>query len=273
MNRATVLGSRGFIGTRLCEKLLLRGYDVFAPSRGAKLEAHELGTVFYCIGLTADFRRRVFETVIAHVEILRGVLQYCRFERLVYLSSTRLYSGASNGAREDDSIRVNPSDNSDVYNLSKAMGESLALHSGRSVRIARLSNVYGADWASENFLPLLIKAALRDRRIVLQTSRQSCKDYIDVDDVVDMLIRIGEESRDEIYNIASGCNTTNGEIVDRLSSLTGCAVEVVPDVPAVVFPEIDIRRLQSEFDFEPASLSSQLPGLLDLYRRHSFEWK
>ncbi len=52
----------------------------------------DLGHAFYCIGLTADFRSRPFETIEAHCGLLKEVLSGSRFSSFVYLSSTRVYA-------------------------------------------------------------------------------------------------------------------------------------------------------------------------------------
>src|SRR5262245_16564069 len=106
--KATVLGATGFIGSHLAAELRRRGHSPFTPGRSADLSGADLGIVFYCIGLTADFRSRPLETVMAHVCKLREVLQNCCFELLVYLSSTRVY-GKSSVAVEDEPLVVNPS--------------------------------------------------------------------------------------------------------------------------------------------------------------------
>jgi uncharacterized protein YbjT (DUF2867 family) len=68
----TVLGAGGFIGGRLVEHLRGLGHEVDAPPRRPAeayvdgLGGRQLGHVVYCIGLTADFRTRPYETVEAH---------------------------------------------------------------------------------------------------------------------------------------------------------------------------------------------------------------
>jgi len=80
MNRCTVLGGQGFIGRHLTRYLRGLGYEVWVPDREAlddylKMPETTLGEVFYCIGLTADFRARPFDTVRAHVSLLADVLE------------------------------------------------------------------------------------------------------------------------------------------------------------------------------------------------------
>ncbi len=266
MRRVTVLGATGFIGAHLGAELRRRGYLVWTPPRDADLTAGPLGTVFYCIGLPGgDAPVRPFETVAAHVCKLADVLRRGQFDSLLYLSSTRLYLGAPTGD-EEETIRANPLQPTDLYNLSKAMGESLALQSGRPVRVVRLANVYGPHWKSENFLPSVIRAAWRDGVVTLRTALTSAKDYVHIEDVVSLLIRIGLDGSRPVYNLASGRNVTHAEIAERLQALTGCAVQAEPGLPVVVFPPIGTARLRAEFPFVPRSVLSDLPWLVELYR-------
>jgi nucleoside-diphosphate-sugar epimerase len=271
MSDMTVLGAGGFVGSHLTTELRRRGHRVLAPDRTVDVCGLDLGTAFYCIGLTADFRSRPFDAVTAHVSYFQRILECCQFTRLVYLSSTRLYLGATS-AQEENPLIVNPADPDDLFNLSKALGESLALHSGRPVCIARLSNIYGPDWQSNNFLPTLIKAAIRQRLLCLQTSLRSSKDYISIADVVNLLIHIGIKGSARVYNVASGRNVSNGELTARLRELTGCAIQVIPGAPTKSFPPINIDRISSEFGFSAVSLDQMLPSLLDQYQQRREDW-
>jgi len=118
MNTITVLGSSGFIGSHLVNKLRELNVSYYCPSREEDLTKKNLGDVIYCIGLTADFRSRPFDTVTAHVCKLLTILQECRFDSLLYLSSTRLYMYESilTRAKEESGIITNSMRVSDLYN-------------------------------------------------------------------------------------------------------------------------------------------------------------
>jgi nucleoside-diphosphate-sugar epimerase len=263
----TVLGASGFIGSHLTKRLDVLGDQYMAFDREAGVPRGLSGHVIYCVGVTADFRSRPFDTVEAHVCRLMEALRYSQFDSLLYLSSARLYDDADSTS-EDAAIRIAPLDANHLYNTSKAMGESLALNCGRPTRVVRLSNVYGADLNSDNFLPSLIRDAVVHKRIVLQTSADSAKDYISIDNVVDALINIATSGRERLYNIASGFNVSNGELAEALSSATACTVEFEQDAPSVTFPAINIDRLQAEFNFQPSHVLDDIPHLVDLYRRN-----
>jgi nucleoside-diphosphate-sugar epimerase len=262
VNHATVLGASGFIGSHLSAEIERREIDVARPGRDEDLTGRHLGIVFHCAGLTGDAPRRPLDTVEAHVGKLSDVLRTCRFDRLVYLSSTRLYLGAPSG-REDETLRDDPADRGRVFNLSKATGESLVLHGDGAGPVARLSNVYGPDWESENFLTEIVTAACRDGAVTIRDAPDSAKDYVHVDDVVKALIRIGLEGGAGVYNVASGRNVTHRELADGLRSAAGCEVEFAAGGETVVFPPIETGRLQAEFAFSPRSVLEDLPELVE----------
>jgi nucleoside-diphosphate-sugar epimerase len=259
----TVFGAAGFIGSHLVRHLRAQGIAVETPARGER--PADLGHAVWCAGVTADFRRRPFDTVIAHVSDLVPLLQEARFDSLVYVSSTRVYQ-SSPSTDEGQPLTVSSTNPSDLYNLSKLMGESICL-AQPNVRVARLSNVYGSDFTSDNFLTQLIKAAL-DKKLVMQTAPESSKDYVSVDDVAEFLTAIALDGREPIYNLASGANLTNLAIADALARITRCEVEWIPGAPTISFPPIPIHRLQSSFAKVPSrNLLDDLEGLVESYAK------
>lgn len=265
----TILGAQGFIGSRLARSLDAQGVAYSAPRRGEPLSGRSLGHVIYCIGLTADFRTRPFDAVEAHVCELLRVARGCELESLLYLSSTRLYKRLAGGgpAREGDDLPLNPSDPDDLYGLSKAAGESVALLCGERARVARLSNVYGDDTSRRTFVSMVIGEALTTGEVTLRTSPESEKDYVSVEDVAGLLPRIALGGLRRSYNVAGGANVTNAELVGRIARLTGCAVKWAPGAETSRYPAVDISRAREEFGFRPSSILEDLPRLIDSYRR------
>jgi nucleoside-diphosphate-sugar epimerase len=266
MTPITVLGASGFIGSALTKRLEESHLEYLAPTRDEKLAGRQLGDVIYCVGLTGDFRSRPIETVQAHVCHLLQVLRDCDFSSLLYLSSTRVYQKQNWLAREEGPVLVNSSDGDDLYNASKVMGEALSLAGGANTRIARISNVYGSDFESQNFIPSILRDAIMKKKVVLQTSLESQRDYIAIDDVIDLLLKISSGGRQRNYNIASGVNVAQRDLMDALSECTGCEVETLPGAPAIVPPVINIDRIREEFDYRPSSLLDGIEGLTKWYR-------
>ncbi len=269
MTLFTVLGATGFIGSHIVKELQRRGLECYCPKKGEPLRPYNLGHVVYCIGLTADFRTKPFETVEAHVCYLTKVISGCSFDSFMYLSSTRVYGSGGIIASERDPIIVEPLKFDDLYNISKVMGESVCFaQKSDKVRVVRLSNVYGYDEKSENFVFTLIRDALSKKKIVLNSTLDSCKDHISVKDVAGLLPQIALHGRQRIYNIASGVNTTAGQITDRIKEITGCDVEVAENAQRICFPRIQTSLICSEFGFEPRSILDDLEALIEEYKRH-----
>ncbi len=261
----TILGGTGFIGSHLARALTRAGVDHTVPARDADLRGRDLGAVIYSIGLTADFRARPLDTVEAHVSRLARLLESSTLTSLTYLSSTRIYRRCPSPATEDASLRVEPKVADDLYDISKIMGEAVALSARCPTRVVRLSNVYGPDGASSNFLASLLRDALVDGEICLRTSLGSWKDYVSVDDVVRLLPTIALHGSSSVYNLASGSNVTHRAVTDRIAALTGCRIRVADGALGSQPPTIAIDRVRDEFGFHPASVLEDLPGLVSHY--------
>jgi nucleoside-diphosphate-sugar epimerase len=198
---ATVVGAAGFVGARLAARLRAEQREVWAPAKGdPELFERDLGTVFYCAGLTADYDARPFDTVAAHASLLSELIRADRFERLVYCSSTRLYDGQRKAeVHEAEPLVFDPADPRRVYDLSKALGENLTL-----------ARTGGQDGAPGFLSEWLIKART-SRDITLDSSPNIARDYIHLDDTAAALIAIGDRGQG-VYNVAAGRLSTNADI-------------------------------------------------------------
>ncbi len=267
----TVFGAGGFIGSELVKALgTKKGISVYAPLRHDvttdfdKILARDLGHVFYCIGLTANFREHPFDTVDAHICFLKRILERGQFESLTYLSSTRVYEG-SDTTHESSTLQVSPSNTEHLYNLSKLTGESLCLSSGLKTKIVRLSNVFGKTMRSKNFIYQILQEAASSGKAHFLTAPESAKDYVSVHDVIRWLPQIALQGKHKIYNVASGKNTSNADIA-LMFKQNKIAVSYAADAPEWSFPVIDTNCLTKEFGRAQSSLTNEF---YDLYRYFS----
>jgi nucleoside-diphosphate-sugar epimerase len=243
----TVVGAAGFVGRRLVERLRAAGETPWTPAKGdPELITRELGVVYYCAGLTADYDARPFDTVEAHASLVSEILRAGRFERIVYLSSTRLYDGLAKAeVDEAEPLVFDPADPRRVYDLSKALGETLVMtRAGGRGRVARLANVY--DWAdgAPGFLSEWLIRARTEKQIALQSSPFLARDYIHLDDVVDALIALAASPEPQIVNVASGELCANGEIAEVFEAC-GWRVRFSGDARPPSPPNARIDRLRA----------------------------
>jgi nucleoside-diphosphate-sugar epimerase len=242
-----------------------QGHVVDVPARDLDgVFDSDLGHVVYAIGLTGDFRKRPFNTVEAHVCLLAKLLQKCRFDSWLYLSSTRLYASLDldRPAHENSAVIVEPGLDS-LYNLSKLMGESLCLACpSHSVRVARLSNVYGYGMNKDTFLGSVLSDFRLRSQVTINESPDSGKDYVAMSKVAPLLEAISVHGSERIYNVASGVIVTHKQLFEKIRELTGLSVQYSVGGSRRTFPRVDISRVQSEFGFQPDNLLDTLDGFL-----------
>jgi nucleoside-diphosphate-sugar epimerase len=252
--RATVIGAKGFVGAALLKRLETAGWQCWAPERFQPWPCNDrsLGVVFYCAGLTADYLARPFDTIDAHVNTLSQILQSQHFERLIYLSSTRLYDslGHEELVRESDAILVHPENPRHLYDISKLAGEALcyAVGNGRT-RIARLACVYRDENDPDGFLGGLlgkVKACSRGEKIRIDSSPHFLRDYVHLDDVIDALEMMAISGNHFIYNIASGVNWCNLDLARLISLHTDRLIEFDRDDRPHSVSFVDPTRVRDE---------------------------
>lgn len=248
----TILGGSGWIGSALVNYLRSLSYNVVSIDRTNIYQWLQSdvnpGHVFYAIGITSDFRTRIHETIDAHVNMLTQVLHRQNIYGLTYLSSTRLYH-SSTSTYEESMINVGSTSISDIYNLSKLLGESLVLrHPSCSYRVVRLSNVIGPFQSPNTFFGSLLSDAINKQSIVIHQSASSSKDYIYLLDTLELLRSISTNGKHRIYNVASGYNINNKAIA-QLFLERGFDVSFSESImcPSVNFPVVNIERISTEF--------------------------
>ncbi|MBC3809047.1 NAD(P)-dependent oxidoreductase [Undibacterium seohonense] len=267
---ATLVGGHGFIGQHLHRRLEADGWNCWVPEKNdPDLFRLDLGTVFYCAGVTADFAQRGFDCVDAHVSCLNQIMHAGVFRKLVYLSSARLYDqSASALLLESDDLKLNPYHPRHLFDLSKALGESLCLQLGKNkASVARLSCVVSSDLDAEGFLASLLKKVVHQpagEPLFIESSRQFVRDYVMIDDVVSALLHLAASETGGIYNVASGANTSNSKLFDVISDITGVPiVATIPNNEAYVPPrQISVAKMYDEFGWMARRVCEQLPNMV-----------
>ncbi len=260
----SIFGSSGFIGSHLASYIETKGHSVQRMPRNIlELSSEEnLGHVIYCIGLTADFRNRPFDTIEAHVSLLSYLLKNHKFDSFLYLSSTRVYQG-SQYANENSNLIVNPNNPGDIYNLSKLLGESICINCDRDkVKIARLSNVFGSGMPVSNFLYDITESVFNQNSLILRSSLNSAKDYLSIDETIRLLFDISTKGTQPVYNVASGTNTSTSKIFDILKKQKLFDLHIDESAEEIIFSEISTHRIASEFSFKATAFEDQYQKFL-----------
>ncbi len=156
-------------------------------------------------------------------------------KRFIQISTDEVY-----GSREEGGFtESDPLNPSSPYAASKAAGDLLTLsyHKtyGLPVMIIRCSNNYGPRQYPEKLLPLFIVKALSGERLPLYGDGLNRREWTYVEDncrAIELILQKGEDG--QIYNISSGIELTNIQIIQEILKLLGKSedlIEFVPDRP------------------------------------------
>ena len=271
MKRYTVFGGRGFIGSEIVSMLEAAGQDVWVPPRDDEsVYDTDLGIVIYSAG-QGDCKNAPLGVFDANCRLLADLLARGKFERLLYVSSTRVYMNQDSAAEGDD-LKVCSDDQRRLFNLTKLVSEELCLKSGRDITIVRPSNVYGVALHSPLFLPAITRNAINHGKVDMYIDQDYAKDYVSVTDVARACISLAThpESVGQIINIAAGYNITAKQIADVLQKQTQC--EVIwhnISFPNERFPETSLDKVKMYIkDYEPRNVLSDLEQMISDFYTH-----
>ena len=146
-----------------------------------------------------------------------------RVSRFVQISTDEVYGslGPEGAFREDT-----PIDPSSPYSASKAGADMLVLSYFRThkfpIVITRCTNNYGPNQFPEKLIPVLIANAMSDRSLPIYGDGLNVREWIFADEhsrAVWLALSRGREG--EVYNIGSGQEKTNLEVVRAVLKLLG----------------------------------------------------
>jgi len=199
--------------------------------------------------------------VIGVFTILEAVRKINPEAKLIQVSTDEVYGDIMKGSfREED--RLKPSS---PYSASKAAADMFVLSYVRTyglhAMITRCTNNYGPYQFPEKLIPKTIIRASMNLKVPIYGTGKNVRDWIYVLDhceAIDLVMREGEKG--EVYNISSGEEKTNLEVVRTILDLMGkdeSLIEFVEDRPG--------HDLRYSLD------SSKIKGELGWKPRHSFK--
>ena len=154
--------------------------------------------------------------------------------RLVHISTDEVYGDIEKGSfNENDMLRP-----SSPYSASKSSADMFVLAYVRTYRlnavITRCTNNYGPYQFPEKLIPKAILRAKMDMKIPIYGTGKNVRDWIFVKDhceAINLVLNKGE--RGEIYNVSSGEEKTNLEVVNGILDIMGKRdlIEFVEDRP------------------------------------------
>lgn len=236
-NKILITGGSGFIGKNLIE-FLKEDYKVYSVDRSghgkgigntkedlAKSDFSFLKKIKpqYIVWLATtsspkEARLHPQECFVSNVVTIQSFLENVKdlnVKKIIFLSSAVLYQDKKTGKyKEGDNIEPN----SDIYNYSKYLLESLANYYNEkhkmNITVFRLSNTYGPHQTTTKvsyLLPMLFKQATNNKQIKIWNS-SPVRDWIYVDDVAQAIKRELRNKESGIFNLGTGVGTSVGKV-------------------------------------------------------------
>lgn len=244
-------GAAGFIGAHLVFRLLKEGMDVHAlvrPTTDLFRIAPVLPNLTLHLVDLGDFDRlkqtvkQISPHAIFHSAVGRGddftLLQNTLIgsfhllkatEKIDYESFLHLGSSLEYGHRETPLSESDLLFPTHTYGAMKACSGILAEQHAklyqRPLSILRIFSVYGPLEPKGRLIPTAIDAALQKKNLPL-TEPGIYRDFIFVEDVVDACMACWKQKGvGQIYNVGTGVQTANEEVVTTIEKITGVEIE------------------------------------------------
>lgn len=312
MRKIVITGGAGFIGSELAWALKLSGHDVFVLDnfsygyidnliRDGKLgiqfkdvdvRSSEIGnffknvdTIFHFAGISAlpvcqENPSMAYEVNTAAVANVLEQARLHNVRRVIFSSTSAVYENTKGNAYENQ-----PVDPDLVYASSKRMAELIcknySKNYGMDILVPRFFNVYGPhqdiNRQSPPFTSYLIKEIMSDRTPVLFNNTDVQRDYIHVDDVISLLIKMMESDKTfsgDVFNVCSTQGYSVPELVELVQRLAGKQIECTwgdpqdfwNKYPALFQSNATLSRKRIEKEVYKQSIGSN--GLA----RRTFDW-
>jgi dTDP-glucose 4,6-dehydratase len=215
---------------------------------------------------------------VAGTQCLLDNARHFRISKFVQISTDEVYGslGPEGAFREDT-----PLDPSSPYSASKAGADMLVMSYFRThkfpIVITRCTNNYGPFQFPEKLIPVLISNAMNDRPLPIYGDGLNVREWIYADEhsrAVWLALTRGREG--EVYNIGSGQEKTNLEVVRAVLNLLGkpeSLITYVKDRPGHDRRyAIDCSKIRREWGWQSeVEFSDGIGRTIEWYKSHQ-DW-
>ena len=270
-NSYTIFG-RGFVGTNVEQFLKKTKCKVFLPKKGKYKFNKNLHNIIYCIGSDNWIKdpKGSFE---ANLGVIPKIIFNNKFSSFTLISTTRLYLGSTKkNTRENNLIQINPNIRNFFFNSLKLSAESLCLSlPNKRIKVVRMSNLFGDNFSKQIYLlPTLIRNAIKNKKINIIINKKSSKDFLYINEAIEILLKIIKKGKHRLYNVASGKNTELFKISQKIKKITNCKINYKNQNKLINDATVDISRIKKEFNFKPKKdLIKSLDELINNYKNYA----
>ncbi|MDI6890020.1 MAG: dTDP-glucose 4,6-dehydratase [Thermodesulfovibrionales bacterium] len=291
MKKLLVTGGAGFIGSEFVRQGVRRGYEIVVVDKLTyagdlrRIKEVEKEITFYQADITdKEFMEHIFvkekpyavihwaaeshvdrsigdafpflETNVRGTQILFEISKRYRIERFINISTDEVYGELKGEGNFYETSPLNPNS---PYSATKAsadmLGRAYFRTFGVPVITVRPSNTYGPFQYPEKLIPVAISRAMDNKPVPIYAKGENVREWLYVKDCVSGTYAMLEKGRiGEVYNIGSGQERKNIDVVRRILSILGKSeslIEFVKDRPGHDFRySLNSEKIKNELSFE-----------------------
>ncbi len=290
MPTAVVTGGAGFLGSHLCDHLIVRGFRVICVDN---LDTGSLQNVAH---LREDSFQFVNHDVTEHLEVdgdvdvvyhlaaLASPIDYLRMPlhslkvgsygthnalglakwkraRFLLASTSEVYGDPQVHPQPETYWgNVNPIGPRGVYDEAKRYGEAMTMayhgQQGVDTAIARIFNTYGPRMRPNDgrAVPTFVRQALEGKPLTVFGDGSQTRSFCYVDDLIRGLVALAESEEHLPVNLGNPREFTLNELAESVLRITGSKSDVVHEALPIDDPQVrqpDITRAKQLLGWEP----------------------
>lgn len=238
--KVLITGDSGFIGSNLSNYLnslgidvrgfsTSKGYDIFKPKQ-LEDSVKRVDLVYHCAAYAKPGESIInpVNAIDINVRGILSILEACRkFDiPLINPSSCEIYGNGTGPLSEDSPMcPTNP------YAASKVAADRICysyfVSYGMDIKNVRLFNPYGPKQQLNKIIPTMYFQAVKDKDITVYGAGKDTRDYVYINDIVNGLWLANNLPKGESINLATGKETSNLEMAQKIIRITGSKSKIV----------------------------------------------